>query len=139
MPSRAPRSARDSAPPSIQAKLVPSWDRPVAKSTLIEVLSGYHAPKSGGGIRTQRADVPVKSTVTFLTARLSIPTVVGSRKLPLAGAIPGRANLAQAREDLGSGFPACRPEQAASRERSTRARGHPRCLRANESRSTTVG
>lgn len=54
-----------------------SWDRPVAKSTLIEVLSGYHAPKSGGGIRTQRADVPVKSTVTLLTARLSLPIVVG--------------------------------------------------------------
>ena len=86
-----------------------SWDRPVAKSTMIEVLSGYHAPKSGGGIRTQRADVPVKSTVTLLTARLSLPIVVGSRKLPLAGAIPGRANLAQAREDLWIGVPGVPP------------------------------
>src|ERR1700758_144000 len=60
IPSRAPRSARDSAPPSIQARFVPSRDRRVGKSTLINVLCAYHAPKSGGGIRLQREDVPVK-------------------------------------------------------------------------------
>jgi ABC-type sugar transport system ATPase subunit len=47
---------------------VSSRDRRVAKSTLIKVLSGYHTPKSGGGIRIQREDVPVKSSVTLLTA-----------------------------------------------------------------------
>jgi hypothetical protein len=40
----------------------PSWDRRVGKSTLIKVLSGYHAPKSGGGIRIQREEVPVESS-----------------------------------------------------------------------------
>lgn len=103
------------APPSIQpdARALLGQNGS-GKSTLIKVLSGYHVPDRGGGIRIHDREVPVKSpvhserpgcrfaqqdTVSYQPCRLS-QAVLGSGFATRPGAIRERASLAQAQEDL---------------------------------------
>ena len=85
------------------------------KSTLIKVLSGYHAPDPGGGIRIQGQEAPLRSPVQsyrlgcrFVQQDLGlIPTLsvldnmsIGAGFATRLATIREKASLAQAREDL---------------------------------------
>src|SRR5437763_1491459 len=85
------------------------------KSTLIKVLSGYHAPDPGGGIRIEGTQLPVQSPVhsyrlgcRFVQQDLAlVPTLsvldnfsLGTGFSTRLGTISGKVSLAQAREDL---------------------------------------
>jgi len=85
------------------------------KSTLIKILSGYHAPDSGGGIRVQGQELPFESPVQsyrlgcrFVQQDLGlIPTLsvqdnmaLGSGFPTAFGTIRGKATYDQAKEDL---------------------------------------
>jgi ribose transport system ATP-binding protein len=85
------------------------------KSTLIKVLSGYHAPDPGGGIRIQGMHLPVQSPVhsyrlgcRFVQQDLAlVPTLsvldnlsLGSGFATRLGTIREKVSLAQARENL---------------------------------------
>jgi hypothetical protein len=72
MPSRPPRYAESQPHHQSRRGSCPPGTDGSASRTVINVLSGYHAPNSGGGIRLQREDVPVKSSVILLTARVSL-------------------------------------------------------------------
>src|SRR6478672_10464163 len=66
------------------------------KSTLIKILSGYHAPDLGGGIRIQGNDLPIQSPVQ--SYRLGCRFV--QQDLGLVSTLSVLDNMA-----LGSGFP----------------------------------
>jgi ribose transport system ATP-binding protein len=66
------------------------------KSTLIKILSGYHAPDSGGGIRIQGQELPIQSPVQ--SYRLGCRFV--QQDLGLVSTLSVLDNLS-----LGSGFP----------------------------------
>src|ERR1700704_2496915 len=85
------------------------------KSTLIKILSGYHTPDPGGGIRIQGHDPPSQSPVQ--SYRLGcrcvqqdlglVPTLsvldnmaLGSGFPTTLGTINGKATYKQAKEDL---------------------------------------
>ena len=85
------------------------------KSTLIKILSGYHAPDPGGGIRIQDQELTFESPVhsyrlgcRFVQQDLGlIPTLsvednmaLGSGFPTAFGTIRGKATYAQAKEDL---------------------------------------
>ncbi len=85
------------------------------KSTLIKILSGYHAPDPGGGIRIQDQELSFESPVhsyrlgcRFVQQDLGlIPTLsvqdnmaLGSGFPTAFGTIRGKATYAQAKEDL---------------------------------------
>ena len=85
------------------------------KSTLIKILSGYHAPDPGGGIRIQDQELAFESPVhsyrlgcRFVQQDLGlIPTLsvqdnmaLGSGFPTAFGTIRGKATYAQAKEDL---------------------------------------
>jgi ribose transport system ATP-binding protein len=85
------------------------------KSTLIKILSGYHAPDFGGGIRIEEEPLPVQSPVgayrlgcRFVQQDLGLVSdlsVIDNMSLgsgfPTAfGTIQGRASEEQARKDL---------------------------------------
>jgi ribose transport system ATP-binding protein len=85
------------------------------KSTLIKILSGYHAPDPGGGIRIQGQDLPTQSPVgsyrlgcRFVQQDLGlVPTLsvldnmaLGSGFPTAFGTIRERASYKQAKEDL---------------------------------------
>ena len=86
------------------------------KSTLIKILSGYHAPDPGGGIRIQGQDLPIQSPVQsyrlgcrFVQQDLGlVPTLsvldnmsLGSGFPTSFGTIRGKATYKQAKDDLG--------------------------------------
>jgi ribose transport system ATP-binding protein len=86
------------------------------KSTLIKVLSGYHAPDHGGGVRIQGEDLPFVSPpqsyrlgCRFVQQDLGlVPTLsvldnmaMGSGFPTRLGTIRGGATYRQARDDLG--------------------------------------
>ena len=66
------------------------------KSTLIKILSGYHAPDPGGGIRVEGQDLPLQSPVQ--SYRLGCRFV--QQDLGLVSTLSVLDNMA-----LGSGFP----------------------------------
>ena len=66
------------------------------KSTLIKILSGYHAPDLGGGIRIQGQDLPIQSPVS--SYRLGCRFV--QQDLGLVSTLSVLDNMS-----LGSGFP----------------------------------
>ncbi len=66
------------------------------KSTLIKILSGYHAPDPGGGIRVEGHDLPLQSPVQ--SYRLGCRFV--QQDLGLVSTLSVLDNMA-----LGSGFP----------------------------------
>ena len=66
------------------------------KSTLIKILSGYHAPDPGGGIRVEGQDLPLQSPVS--SYRLGCRFV--QQDLGLVSTLSVLDNMA-----LGSGFP----------------------------------
>src|SRR5690349_4797990 len=85
------------------------------KSTLIKILSGYHAPDPGGGIRVQDEPLPFQSPVgayrlgcRFVQQDLGlVPTLsvidnmaLGSGFPTSWGTIRGRASARQAKQDL---------------------------------------
>lgn len=85
------------------------------KSTLIKILSGYHAPDPGGGIRIQGNNLPIQSPVQsyrlgcrFVQQDLGlVPTLsvldnmsLGSGFPTALGTIKGKATYKQAKEDL---------------------------------------
>jgi ribose transport system ATP-binding protein len=85
------------------------------KSTLIKILSGYHAPDLGGGVRIQGQDLPIQSPVQsyrlgcrFVQQDLGlVPTLsvldnmsLGSGFPTSFGTIRGKATYQQAKEDL---------------------------------------
>jgi ribose transport system ATP-binding protein len=85
------------------------------KSTLIKILSGYHAPDVGGGIRVQRRTLPTQSPVQSyrlgcrfvqqdlgLVSPLSVldNMSLGSGFPTSFGTIRGKATYKQARQDL---------------------------------------
>src|ERR1700761_4672098 len=85
------------------------------KSTLIKILSGYHAPDPGGGVRIQGHQLAFQSPVTSyrLGWRVQrqdlglVPTLSVSDNMALGsgfpttfGTIRGKATYAQAKEDL---------------------------------------
>lgn len=85
------------------------------KSTLIKILSGYHAPDLGGGIRIQGQDLPIQAPVQsyrlgcrFVQQDLGlVPTLsvldnmaLGSGFPTAFGTIRGKATYKQAKEDL---------------------------------------
>jgi ribose transport system ATP-binding protein len=85
------------------------------KSTLIKILSGYHAPDLGGGIRIQGTDLPIQSPVQSyrlgcrfvqqdlgLVSTLSVldNMALGSGFPTAFGTINGKATFKQAKEDL---------------------------------------
>jgi ribose transport system ATP-binding protein len=85
------------------------------KSTLIKILSGYHAPDLGGGIRIQGTDLPIQSPVQSyrlgcrfvqqdlgLVATLSVldNMSLGSGFPTSLGTIRGKATYKQAKDDL---------------------------------------
>ncbi len=85
------------------------------KSTLIKILSGYHAPDPGGGIRIQGQDLPTQSPVSayrlgcrFVQQDLGlVPTLsvldnmaLGSGFPTRLGTINGKATYRQAKGDL---------------------------------------
>jgi ribose transport system ATP-binding protein len=85
------------------------------KSTLIKILSGYHAPDYGGGIRVQDQNLPTQSPVgsyrlgcRFVQQDLGlVPTLsvidnmaLGSGFPTAFGTIRERATVRQARQDL---------------------------------------
>ncbi len=86
------------------------------KSTLIKILSGYHAPDPGGGIRIQGQDLPIQSPVQsyrvgcrFVQQDLGlVPTLsvldnmsLGSGFPTSLGTIREKATYRQAKDDLG--------------------------------------
>jgi ribose transport system ATP-binding protein len=85
------------------------------KSTLIKILSGYHSPDPGGGIRIQGSDLPIQSPVQSyrlgcrfvqqdlgLVSTLSVQDnmALGSGFPTAFGTINGKATYKQAKEDL---------------------------------------
>ena len=95
------------------------------KSTLIKILSGYHAPDPGGGIRIQGNELPFQAPVQsyrlgcrFVQQDLGlVPTLsvednmsLGSGFPTALGTIRDRASRAQARADLAKLEPRHRPE-----------------------------
>jgi ribose transport system ATP-binding protein len=85
------------------------------KSTLIKILSGYHAPDLGGGIRVQGNDLPIQSPVgsyrlgcRFVQQDLGLVSTLsvldnmslGSGFPTSLGTIRGKATYRQAKEDL---------------------------------------
>ena len=85
------------------------------KSTLIKILSGYHAPDLGGGIRVQGHDLPIQSPVQSyrlgcrfvqqdlgLVSTLSVldNMALGSGFPTSFGTIRGKATYTQAKDDL---------------------------------------
>jgi ribose transport system ATP-binding protein len=85
------------------------------KSTLIKILSGYHVPDPGGGIRIQGHDLPTQSPVQSyrlgcrfvqqdlgLVSTLSVldNMALGSGFPTAFGTIRGKATYNQAKEDL---------------------------------------
>src|SRR6476620_11773626 len=66
------------------------------KSTLIKILSGYHAPDPGGGIRIQGNELPFQAPVQ--SYRLGCRFV--QQDLALVGTLSVQDNMS-----LGSGFP----------------------------------
>jgi ribose transport system ATP-binding protein len=85
------------------------------KSTLIKILSGYHAPDLGGGIRIEEQPLPFQSPVgsyrlgcRFVQQDLGlVPTLSVLDNMSLGSGFPttfatirGRASLKQAKEDL---------------------------------------
>jgi ribose transport system ATP-binding protein len=85
------------------------------KSTLIKILSGYHAPDLGGGIRVQGNELPIQSPVgsyrlgcRFVQQDLGlVPTLsvldnmsLGSGFPTAFGTIKGKATYTQAKDDL---------------------------------------
>jgi ribose transport system ATP-binding protein len=85
------------------------------KSTLIKILSGYHAPDPGGGIRVQGQDLPLQSPVQSyrlgcrfvqqdlgLVSTLSVldNMALGSGFPTRLGTISGKASCQQAKADL---------------------------------------
>jgi len=85
------------------------------KSTLIKILSGYHAPDLGGGIRIQGTDLPIQSPVQSyrlgcrfvqqdlgLVSTLSVldNMALGSGFPTSLGTIRGKATYKQAKDDL---------------------------------------
>ena len=85
------------------------------KSTLIKILSGYHAPDLGGGIRIQGHDLPLQSPVQSyrlgcrfvqqdlgLVSTLSVldNMALGSGFPTSLGTIRGKATYKQAKDDL---------------------------------------
>jgi ribose transport system ATP-binding protein len=85
------------------------------KSTLIKILSGYHAPDLGGGIRVQGQDLPIQSPVQsyrlgcrFVQQDLGLVSTLsvldnmslGSGFPTSFGTIRGKATYKQAKEDL---------------------------------------
>src|ERR1700758_3372946 len=85
------------------------------KSTLIKILSGYHAPDLGGGIRIQGTDLPIQSPVQSyrlgcrfvqqdlgLVSTLSVldNMALGSGFPTSFGTIKGKATYKQAKNDL---------------------------------------
>ena len=85
------------------------------KSTLIKILSGYHAPDLGGGIRVQGQDLPIQSPVQSyrlgcrfvqqdlgLVSTLSVldNMALGSGFPTSFGTIKGKATYQQAKDDL---------------------------------------
>ena len=85
------------------------------KSTLIKILSGYHAPDPGGGIRVEGQDLPLQSPVQSyrlgcrfvqqdlgLVATLSVldNMALGSGFPTQLGTIKGKATYKQAKSDL---------------------------------------
>src|ERR1700748_2195699 len=85
------------------------------KSTLIKILSGYHAPDLGGGIRIQGQDLPIQSPVQsyrlgcrFVQQDLGlVPTLSVLDNMSLGSGIPtsfgtirGKATYKQAKDDL---------------------------------------
>jgi ribose transport system ATP-binding protein len=85
------------------------------KSTLIKILSGYHAPDLGGGIRIQGTDLPIQSPVQSyrlgcrfvqqdlgLVSTLSVldNMALGSGFPTSLGTIRGKATYRQAKDDL---------------------------------------
>ncbi len=107
------------------------------KSTLIKILSGYHAPDPGGGIRIQGNDLPLQSPVQ--SYRLGCRFV--QQDLGLVSTLSVLDNMA-----LGSGFPTSfgtisgqghlqagqgRPGAAQPRHRSQGDGGHAQCLGAH--------
>src|SRR5205807_6143923 len=80
-------------------KRIPQGDsqqEDTGKSTLIKILSGYHAPDLGGGIRIQGHDLPLQSPVQ--SYRLGCRFV--QQDLGLVSTLSVLANMS-----LGSGFP----------------------------------
>ena len=85
------------------------------KSTLIKILSGYHAPDLGGGIRVQGQDLPIQSPVQsyrlgcrFVQQDLGLVSTLsvldnmslGSGFPTSFGTIRGKATYRQAKQDL---------------------------------------
>ncbi len=85
------------------------------KSTLIKILSGYHAPDPGGGIRVEGNDLPLQSPVQSyrlgcrfvqqdlgLVSTLSVldNMALGSGFPTSFGTINGKATYKQAKNDL---------------------------------------
>src|SRR6202008_2343932 len=85
------------------------------KSTLIKILSGYHAPDPGGGIRVEGQDLPLQSPVQSyrlgcrfvqqdlgLVSTLSVldNMALGSGFPTSLGTIRGKATYKQAKDDL---------------------------------------
>ncbi|HET6871083.1 MAG TPA: sugar ABC transporter ATP-binding protein [Solirubrobacteraceae bacterium] len=85
------------------------------KSTLIKILSGYHAPDVGGGIRIQGHDLPIQSPVQsyrlgcrFVQQDLGLVSTLsvldnmslGSGFPTAFGTINGKATYKQAKDDL---------------------------------------
>jgi ribose transport system ATP-binding protein len=85
------------------------------KSTLIKILSGYHAPDPGGGIRVEGQDLPLQSPVQSyrlgcrfvqqdlgLVSTLSVldNMALGSGFPTQLGTIKGKATYKQAKTDL---------------------------------------
>ena len=85
------------------------------KSTLIKILSGYHAPDLGGGIRVQGNELPIQSPVgsyrlgcRFVQQDLGLVSTLsvldnmslGSGFPTSLGTIRGKATFKQAKDDL---------------------------------------
>ena len=115
-----------------------SWGRTVlGKSTLIKILSGYHQPDLGGGVRIEGQDLPFQTPVQSyrlgcrfvqqdvgLVSTLSVldNMALGSGFPTTLGTIKGKDTYKQAKQDL---------ERLQPGHRSTRAGGHAERLGAH--------
>ena len=97
------------------------------KSTLIKILSGYHAPDPGGGIRIQDQELPFQSPVELLPARMPV-RAAGSRARPdVVGASTtwrwGRAFPPRSERSAGKASRTSRPRRTWRGSTSTSIRG----------------